>query len=132
MKLTKPRQHRIEEAWKVIALEYAADRGFDFVAALDSLNEGDDASGLACQMFGFLLDLALGAGKLKPNDFFRITKEASWDRPSAFSVWCEHHKWRDAPDEISMHGLEEDELKYLRKKFKGKIPPALEANDWDT
>lgn len=131
--MKKPTEQEVFAARRVLAAnlayEYPADTFLNrVIAALEDLDlEGED--GYNTQ--GVLIDLALEAG-IDANEFFRIVKDAAWDRPSAFSVWCTH---ANKPErEIAMQASRGDreEVEYLHTIFGDDLPAELMANDWDT
>lgn len=97
---------------------------------MGAIEETLDDEDMDFDYFDELLDLALEHG-ISANEFFRVTKGAAWDRPSAFHVWASHQGWSDPPD-LGMNALTDEEMKYLSRLFGEDVPSHLTADDWDT
>lgn len=82
------------------------------------------------------IDALLKSDEMDPNEFFLRTKEAAWDRPSAWNAFMEKYGHPEPPTEdgdLAMRELEPEEIEYLEKIFgKGNIPEELLHDDWDT
>lgn len=135
-KLRVPTYAEVQEAYEVIALGLVAElKGSgDKLGRLHATwDEERDGAALSYELeqtlTNLLLDRAIACKRY--NEYFRIAKEASRDRPSAFTAWCGATGYRGNRVELQMHAHDQ-EVPYLRKVFKGRVPAELLVDDWCT